>query len=473
MLSTPERLLLSPAQQTPAAHHSPPPYSGRVPTTQAPFPAAPAPSLTREILALALPAFATLVSEPLLLMADSAMIGHLGTRELAGLGLATSVLGIINGLCVFLAYGTTSMVARRIGAGDLPRALAGGLDGMALGAGLGSVLAVLLHFLAPTVIGWYGATPEVADQAVAYLRIAGWGLPMLLLVLASTGVLRGLQDTRTPLRVAVGINLANIALNAVLIYGVGMGIRGSATGTLLAQAIGATILSWVVVRGARAAGAPVGIRLHGVLEAARGGVWLVLRSVWLQAALAATVTVAARTGAVGLAGHQVTNSIWSFLCLALDALAIAAQAMVGRELGAGDPDKVRAITAKLCWWGAGGGVVFALLLAAVRGLLAPLFTPDPAVQHLLVRLLLVLALVTPVAGIAFVLDGVLIGAGDARYLAFAGMVATACYLPMAWWVDRTGAGVLWLWLAYGGYLVARVLTLVWRSRSDAWMRLGA
>lgn len=430
-------------------------------------------SLSQEILALAIPAFATLVSEPLLLMADSAMVGHLGTRQLAGLGLASSVLNIINGLCVFLAYGTTSLVARRIGAGDSRRALAGGIDGMALGLGLGSLLAVVLNLTAPTVIGWYGAGPEVSSQAVDYLRIACWGLPMLLLMLASTGVLRGMKDTRTPLAVAVSMNLANIGLNALFMYGMGMGIRGSATGTLLAQAIGASVLTAVVLRGAVRAGVPLGVRVHGVLEAARGGVWLVMRSAWLQASLAVTVAVAARTGQVGLAGHQVTNSIWSFLCLALDALAIAAQAMVGHELGRGDAGKVRSITAKLCWWGVAGGLVFAAGLVLVRGLLAPVFTPDAEVQQLLVRLLLVLALITPIGGIVFVLDGVLIGAGDARYLAFAGMVATLAYVPMALAVDHAGRGVIWLWLAYGGYLLARVATLALRARSDAWMRLGA
>ncbi|ROR54878.1 putative MATE family efflux protein [Luteococcus japonicus] len=430
-------------------------------------------SLSQEILALAIPAFATLVSEPLLLMADSAMVGHLGTRQLAGLGLASSVLNIINGLCVFLAYGTTSLVARRIGAGDSRRALAGGIDGMALGLGLGSLLAVVLNLTAPTVIGWYGAGPEVSSQAVDYLRIACWGLPMLLLMLASTGVLRGMKDTRTPLAVAVSMNLANIGLNALFMYGMGMGIRGSATGTLLAQAIGASVLTAVVLRGAVRAGVPLGVRVHGVLEAARGGVWLVMRSAWLQASLAVTVAVAARTGQVGLAGHQVTNSIWSFLCLALDALAIAAQAMVGHELGRGDAGKVRSITAKLCWWGVAGGLVFAAGLVLVRGVLAPVFTPDAEVQQLLVRLLLVLALITPIGGIVFVLDGVLIGAGDARYLAFAGMVATLAYVPMALAVDHAGRGVIWLWLAYGGYLLARVATLALRARSDAWMRLGA
>lgn len=447
-------------------------YSVRVSPVDTENAAAPT-GLARTILALAVPAFATLVSEPLLLMADSAMVGHLGTAQLAALGLAGSVLGIINGLSIFLAYGTTSLVARRIGAGDKASALAAGLDGMALGLGLGLLLALLLQPLAPTVLGWYGADPGVTSMAVGYLRIAGCGLPFLLVMLASTGVLRGLQDTRTPLRVAIGVNLGNIALNALLIYGIGLGLRGSAIGTLCAQAVASSVLAGVVLRGARAAGTPLRIDPGGVLAAARGGAWLVLRSLWLQAGLAVTMAVAAHAGRVGLAGHQVTNSLWSFLCLALDSLAIAAQALVGHELGARRPDRVKAIMVKLCWWGIGGGIVFGLALAAIRTLVAPVFTPDADVQHLLGSLLLVLAAITPIGGVVFVLDGVLIGAGDAKYLAGAGFVAMASYVPLALWVDHAHGGVIWLWAAYGVYLLVRTLTLVVRARTDAWMRLGA
>ncbi len=429
--------------------------------------------LGRQIAALAIPAFATLVSEPLLLMADSAFVGHLGTAELGALGIAGQVVTIVLGLCVFLAYGTTSVVARLLGSGHRERALAGGIDGMVLGLGLGLILAVTIELVAPHLVGLYGASPLVHEMGVGYLRIACLGLPFLLVSLASTGVLRGLQDTRTPLVVAIAVNLVNVALNWVLIYPMGLGLTGSAIGTLVSQAGGAVALSTVVLRGARAAGAPLGFNPGGVLSAARQGGWLVLRSLWLQLGLFATMTVAARTGAIGLAGHQVTNSLWAFICLALDALAIAAQALVGHELGAGRDARARRITLTLCWWGAGGGIVLALLLVALRTLIAPVFTPDPAVQHLLHQLLLALALITPIGGIVFVLDGVLIGAGDAKYLAAAGFVATAALLPMAWAVDAGRHGVVWLWVAYGGYLLVRALTLVVRARTDAWQRLGA
>ena len=168
-----------------------------------------------------------------------------------------------------------------------------------------------------------------------------------------------------------------------------------------------------------------------------------------------------------------TNSLWSFLCLALDSLAIAAQALVGHELGARRPDRVRAIMTRLCWWGIGGGILFGLALAAVRGLISPVFTPDVAVQQLLGTLLLVLAAITPIGGIVFVLDGVLIGAGDAKYLALAGFIACVSYVPLALWVNASHAGVVWLWAAYGCYLLVRTVTLVLRARTNAWMRLGA
>lgn len=431
------------------------------------------PRLGRQIAALAIPAFATLVSEPLLLMADSALVGHLGTAELGALGLAGSVLTVIVGLCIFLAYGTTSLVARLIGAGDTPRAMAAGIDGMVLGLGLGAVLALALQFVGTTVIGWYGASPDVSAMGAHYLHISSWGLPFLLLSLASTGVLRGLQDTRTPLAVAIAMNLANIVLNYLLIYPAGLGLRGSAIGTLIAQAGGAAALATVVLRGARRHGTRLGFNPGGVLQAARSGIWLVLRSLWLQVSTAVMVAVAARTTAAGLAAHQVTNSIWAFLCLALDSLAIAAQALVGHELGAGHAARARQILAKLSGWGLMGGLAFAVVVALARPWLAALFTPDPAVRAALGRLLLALAVATVVGGIVFVLDGVLIGAGDAKYLAGAGLVATASFLPLAWWVNHQQAGVTWLWAAYIGYLGVRLLTLLVRSRGDGWMRLGA
>lgn len=428
--------------------------------------------LDKEIFALAIPAFATLVSEPLLLLADSAIIGHLGTTQLAGLGIAANVLGILIGLSVFLAYGTTGTVARRLGAGDRPGALAGGIDGIILAVGLGAVLCIILQLVLPTVIGWYGVAPDVESAATAYLRVAALGLPSVLLLLASTGVLRGLQDTKTPLYVAIATNLANIVLNVTLVYGAGLGIAGSAIGTLIAQSGAAVFLATIVIRGARREHSEIRFRPGGVLAAARSGVWLIARTATLQTAITLTTVTAATGGAVALAAHQVVNSLWVLLAFALDALAIAGQAIIGRLLGAGDVTLGRAMTTRMVGWGVIAGVVFGLAVWGTRPLYVGLFTPDPAVQTLIGHVLVVVAVTTPIAGVVFVLDGVLIGAGDGRYLALAGLLGLAAYVPLVLTVRHFDAGLVWLWVAYAAFIAARMLTLVLRARGDRWTRTG-
>ena len=420
-----------------------------------------------------MPAFATLVSEPALLLADSAIVGHLGTTQLAGLGIAGNLLGILTGLSVFLAYGTTGTVARRLGAGDRRGALSGGVDGMVLALGLGILLCLVLQLLMPEVIGWYDAGPEVAAAAEAYLRIAACGLPSVLVLLASTGVLRGLQDTRTPLYVAIGCNLVNIGLNFTFVYGLDLGIAGAALGSLIAQTAAAGFLGTVVLRGARRHGAAIRFRPAGVITAARAGGWLILRTATLQISITVTTVTATSLGAVALAAHQVANSLWSLLAFALDAIAIAAQAVIGRYLGAGDVPMARRLTRRMIGWGVVAGIAFGAAVSLTSPLYVPLFTPDPEVQALLGQVLLVFAAITPVAGIAFVLDGVLIGAGDGRYLALAGLISMLAYLPLVWIVYRSEAGLVWLWAAYGGWILARTITLLVRARSDAWMRTGA
>jgi putative MATE family efflux protein len=329
----------------------------------------------REIFALAVPAFATLLSEPLLLLADSAIIGHLGTTQLAGLGLAANVLAFLVGLCVFLAYGTTSTVARRLGAGDRTGALTGGLDGMVLAVLLGAVLCVVLQLIMPAVLGIYRADPEVTAAATTYLRVAALGLPSVLLVLASTGVLRGLHDTRTPLYVVIATNLINIALNVILVYGVGLGIAGSAIGTLIAQTGAAIVLAVLVVRGARRDHARLRFRPRGILSAARTGIWLVARTAALQTGYTITTMVAATGGAVALAAHQVVGSLWTLLAFALDAIAIAAQAIIGSYLGAGEVERGRTAMRRMIRWGVICGVAFGVIVLLARPLYVGLFTP--------------------------------------------------------------------------------------------------
>jgi putative MATE family efflux protein len=430
-------------------------------------------SQDREILRLAVPAFFALVSEPLMLLADSAIVGHLGTPQLAALGVAGTILQTLVGICVFLAYGTTSAVARRIGAGDHKGALAQGIDGLWLALLLGVVLAVAGLLLAPLAIAGFDPSPDVADYAVTYLRISCLGIPSMLLLLAATGVLRGLQDTKTPMVVAISANLANIGLNLLLVYGLDLNIAGSALGTTLAQTAAGVALVIVVVRGARRDGAKLRPDRPGILASAQSGVPLVVRTLTLRVAIILATFVATSLGTTSVAAHQVAFSLWSFLALALDAIAIAAQALTGRALGAADVAGTRTITRRMMWWGLVSGFVGGLLLWALRDVYVPWFTTDPEVRRTLTAVLLVAAIWQPVNGVVFVLDGVLIGAGDGPYLAVAGVIALALYVPLALAVLWFDGSVVALWWAFGGFMMLRLGTLLVRERRDAWLVTGA
>lgn len=435
------------------------------------------PPADREILRLAIPALGALIAEPLFVLADSAIVGRLGTDSLAGLGAAGAILTTTVGLCVFLAYGTTASVARLIGAGDPRRALQVGVDGCWLAVLLGVVLAVLGWTLSGPMLSALGARGTVADQAQAYLHASLPGLPGMLLVLAATGVLRGQADARTPLRVAVTGALANIPLNWLLVYPADLGVAGSGLGTAVIQlAMGAVLLRAVTTQ-ARAAGATLSPDLAGIVASARTGVPLLIRTAALRVALLATTAVAAHLGAEQLAAHQVTMALWSFLALALDAIAIAAQTLTGTALGAGDDARARATLRRMVIWGCGFGVLTGVVLLATHTLLPGLFTPDPAVQSAIALALVVAAVGQPIAGYVFVLDGVLMGAGDGRFLAVGSLVSMAGYLPLLWLVDRyapASSAIGWLWAAFGiGFIALRALTLAWRQHQGDWTRLGA
>lgn len=436
--------------------------------------------LDREILRLAFPALLTLVAEPLFLLTDAAIVGHLGTPQLAGLGVAGVVLQTVVGLCVFLAYGTTAAVSRALGAGDLPRALALGVDGLWLAVPVGVVATVLGVVLAGPLVRAFGADDEVSRQAETYLRLASLGITPLLLMLAATGVLRGLQDTRTPLVVAVAGFTLNAALNLVLVYPAGLGLAGSALGSVLAQWAMAVALVLAVVRGARRHGASLAPDRRGILAAARAGVPLVVRTLTLRAALLVTtyaVVLAARGDSADLAAHQLAFTIWGFLAFVLDAIAIAAQALTGRYLGAGDAVEARAVTQRMTGWGWAAGAVTGLFLAAGSPVLPALFTGDDAVRDLLVPVLLVIAVGQPLCGAVFVLDGVLIGAGDGTYLAWAGLAVLAVFAPVVLLVAGLAAGtvggLLAVWVVFSAvFMGARAVVLLHRARGDRWLVLG-
>ena len=427
----------------------------------------------RQIVRVAVPAFFALITEPLMLLADTAIIGHLGTPELGGLAAASVVLGTVIGLCVFLAYGSTASVARHHGAGDERAAYGLAISSLWLAAGLGVLLGGLVVATSGTTSRALSSSSPVAGLARDYLVVSALSVPAMLLVLAATGALRGVLDLRTPLVAAVVANVVNVILNVLFVYGFDGGVRGAATGTVLAQWLAAGWLVTVVVRRARSSHAPARPRPRDILASAREGVPLIVRTLTLRVALILAALVAAGLGDVQLAAHQVAATVVAFLAFALDAIAIAGQTLTGRSLGAGDATGTRSLTRRMIAWGAGTGVTAAITLAVTAPWLPHLFTSDPAVHDALVPALLVVAAIQPVSGVVFVLDGVLIGAGDGVYLALAGLVTLAVYAPLVWWVGRTGAGFTWLWVAYGGFMAARLATLWARQRGDTWLVLGA
>ncbi|MFF7447624.1 MULTISPECIES: MATE family efflux transporter [unclassified Streptomyces] len=427
----------------------------------------------REIVALAVPAFGALVAEPLFVMADSAIVGHLGTAQLAGLGVASALLMTGVSIFVFLAYATTAAVARRVGADDLPAAIRQGMDGIWLALLLGATVVAIVLPTAPALVELFGASDTAAPYAITYLRISSLGIPAMLVVLAATGVLRGLQDTRTPLYVAVGGFVANAALNVGLVYGADLGIAGSAWGTVIAQCGMAAVYLVVVVRGAIAHGASLRPDAAGIRASAQAGVPLLVRTLSLRAILMIATAVAARLGDADIAAHQIILSLWSLLAFALDAIAIAGQAIIGRYLGAGDAQGAREACRRMVQWGIAVGVVLGIAVVLARPVFLPLFTNDSVVKGAALPALLVVALAQPICGIVFVLDGVLMGAGDGPYLAWAMVLTLGVFAPVALLIPALGGGLTAVWAAMTLMMAVRLLTLWLRSRSGRWIVTGA
>jgi putative MATE family efflux protein len=427
----------------------------------------------REILRLAIPAFGALAAEPLYVLADTAIVGHLGTRPLGGLGVAGAILSVAFGIFNFLAYGTTATVARRIGAGDPRAAAEHGVAGVWLALGLGVALAAVGLALSGPIVSAMGASARVAPYARTYLRISLLGAPFVLVALAGTGYLRGLQDTRTPLVIALVANAANLVLELVLVYGAHLGIAGSAWGTVIAQIAAALAYLAIVRRNVRASRASARPDLTQLRAASAVGAYLTVRTGSLLLAFTAATSIASRIGDAQVAAHQIAFQLWLLLALCLDAIAIAGQAIVGRALGAGDADLTRATSRRMLQWGVAVGLGLGLLVAAGDPLLALVFTRDAAVRDQLRPVLLAVALMQPLGGAVFVLDGILIGAGDVRYLALAMAGATLCFVPCAILVFTTGAGLIALWSALFVFMLARLYGMGRRYGGNAWLVTGA
>jgi putative MATE family efflux protein len=427
----------------------------------------------REIAQLAVPALGALVAEPLYVLADTAVVGNIGTEQLAGLAIASSALLTGYAAFIFLAYGTTAAVSRLLGAGREREAAHQAVQGLWLAAVIGVVVTGVVLVCAGPVVDVLGAEGAVRDHALVYLRISAYGITFQLLTFAGTGYLRGLQDTRTPLFVAVGAAVTNLALELVLIEGFGYGIGASALSTVVAQAGAAAVFLRIIASATGHLGAGLRPDWAAVRRLGRTGWDLLVRTLALRASLTVFTAVAARIGTVDVGAHEIAFAVWSFLALALDAVAIAGQAMIGRFLGADDTGTARDVGRRMLELGVGAGTLVAVVVLATRTVVPEIFSDDPAVVSLATFLLLFVAVLQPVNGAVFVLDGLLIGAGDMAFLAKAMVAAALLTVPAAIAVGVLDLGIGWVWAAITLLMLARLAVLALRWRSSAWAVVGA
>jgi putative MATE family efflux protein len=421
---------------------------------------------------LAAPALVVLAAEPLYLLVDTAVVGNLGTVPLGGLAVGGGLLAYVAALLNFLAYGTTARAARRAGAGDRVGAVAEGVQATWLALALGVLLAGGFQLLAgPLTRLMAGGSGPVAGAAELWLRVASPGLPLLLVGLAGNGWLRGVQDLRRPVGYVLAGSFVSLVLCPLLVRPVGLGLTGSALANLAGQAVAAGCFGRALARELTRQGVPWRPRWASLRAQLLLGRDLLLRAAVLQLAFAAAAAVVARSGTAQLGAHQVALQLWLFLALVLDAYAIAAQTLVGHALGAGRPDDARRTARRVCAWGLGTGAVIAALLLALRPVLPPLFTDDPAVLAQAGLVWWFLALMQPLAGVVFALDGVLMGAGDVAYLRTVTLAAALLgFVPLSLlsgWLDWGLAGV---WTGLTLFIVLRLVAVGLRVAGESWLR---
>ena len=424
--------------------------------------------LDREVFALAIPALGALAAEPLYVLVDTAIVGHLGTTQLASLAIAATVLSTGFTILNFLTYGTTAQVARLHGAGRDREAAALGSQALWLALFLGFALLVATLVLAPPAVKLMGGEDEVAEGATLYLRIAAFGAPFFMIAAAGQGFLRGIGDLRTPLIILVVAHAVNVVLEVLFVYGFDWGLAGSAWGTVIAQA--GMGLAFVQVQ-RRAGFEPPILRLMRPLI--RIGTEIAVRTGALLGSFLVASAVLARVGAASLAAHQIAFQLFVFLALVLDALAIAAQVMVGRLLGAGDAERARAAATRVIVWSAVVGAGFGLILIALIDVLPHAFTDDPRVVEQAQEIWWLFAALMPLNGVVFALDGILIGAGDTRFLMWGMLLSSAVYVPVALLALDQGWGITGVWWGLAGLIGMRALTCGLRFLGSRWVLTGA
>ena len=429
------------------------------------------PGTTRRMLALSASAFVVLAAEPLYLLVDTAVVGHLGRVPLGGLGVGAALMGLLAVVGTFVEYGTTGRAARWYGAGALDRAVGEGVQATWLALGIGAAVAALGEvFAGPLTSALAGGAGPTQAAAESWLRIAIVGMPGILVVLAGNGWMRGVQRTREPVVIVLAANALSAALSPVLVYPVGLGLDGSAWANLGAQVLGGALFVAALRRSASGGMRPDVTVMRGQLAVGRN---LLVRSVAFQVAFLTAAGVASRMGSAQIAAHQIGMQLWEFSALLLDSFAIAAQALVGAALGSADAAAARSTARDVARWGLWAGLAFGALFAVGWWLIPQAFTSDPEVLHQTHLLWPWFVGMLPAAGVVFALDGVLIGAGDVAFMAWLTVIAgVLAYAPVNLAALHWGWGIGGVWAGLTAFVVVRLVGMVGRVRGDAWLVLG-
>lgn len=423
----------------------------------------------REILRLALPALGALAAEPLYVLADTAIVGHLGRPQIAALGLAGTVLAGTFTIFNFLTYGTTAVVARASGAGEEEQAARLAAQALWVSLAIGVALVAVLEAAGAPLLRALGGHGRSGHFALVYLRIAAPGLPAALVALAGQGYLRGVSNLRRPLEIVVAANVANILLELLFVYGFHWGVAGSAAGTAVAQA-GMGIAFVVELLRPHAPSRRPSIR--EMQPMVRVGRQIFVRTTALYASFLVAASVLARMGDAQIGAHQIAFQLFVFLALILDAVAIAGQVIVGRMLGAGDADGAFAAAVRMIVWSVVVGAVFAVVLLPLAHAVPRAFTGDRAVLRQAALLWPLFALMQPLGGAAFALDGILIGASDTRYLMWSMLAASAVFVPIAVLSLELGWGIVGVWAGLDVLIGARLALLGVRFAGRRWAVVG-
>jgi putative MATE family efflux protein len=423
------------------------------------------------MLPLAASAFLVLAAEPLYLLVDTAVVGHLGSVPLAGLGVAGALMALLTVVGTFVEYGTTSRAARWFGAGREADAVGEGVQASWLAVVIGAVIVVVGEVLAgPLTRLLAGGGTATQHAAESWFRIAVIGMPGVLLVLAGNGWMRGVQRTREPVVIVLAANALSAAASPVLVYAAGIGLNGSAIANVGAQAVGSALFVRSLHRAAGGQWRPDRVVMRAQIVVGRD---LILRAAAFQVAFLSAAAVAARIGTAQIAAHQIGLQLWEFLALVLDSFAIAAQSLVGAALGAADPVGARRMAWQVARWGGYAGVAFGVVFAAGWDLIPRAFTSSTAVQGQAHVLWPWFVAMLPLAGVVFALDGVLIGAGDVGFLRTITIIAAVGFfapLNLAALHWHWGLGGVWAGLA--AFIAVRFVGMLVRARTDKWLVLG-